>query len=94
MNSRLDRSTSWIYLLPGFNTLVGEVREGGAGNEAAHAGGDMQVPVFQNNLPLANHHERCPAQLHALEDVVLSRLRHKHKMGYFRRKSVKVLKSA
>lgn len=67
-----------IHLLPGLNTLVGKVREGRAGNEAAHAGGDVQVPVFQNNLPLADHHLWGSTQLHALEHVVLGSLQHKH----------------
>lgn len=73
----LCNSKTCIYLLPGFNTLIGKVREGGAGNEAAHARGDMQVPILQNNLPLANHHEWGSTQLHALKDVVLSSLKAK-----------------
>lgn len=66
-----------IYLLPGFHALVGEVREGSAGDEATHSGGDVQVPVFQDDLPLANHHEWGSTQLHALKDIVLSSLKHK-----------------
>lgn len=77
VNSRLDRRWIWIYLLPGFNTLVSKVREGRAGNEATHAGGDMQIPIFQNNLPLANHHLWGSTQLHALKDIVLSSLKHR-----------------
>lgn len=63
-----------FYLLSGFNTLVGKVWEGGAGNEATHAGGDVQVPLFKNDFPLANHHQRGSAQLHALKDVILRSL--------------------
>lgn len=78
-----------IYLLPGFNTLVGEVREGSAGNEATHTGGDMQVPVFQDNLPLANHHLWGSTQLHALKDIVLSSLKRKHEIiKYLRRNQI------
>lgn len=45
-----------VYLLSGFNTLVGKVWEGRAGNEATHAGGDVQVPIFKNDFALANYH--------------------------------------
>lgn len=44
-----------VYLLSGFNTLVGKVREGRAGNEATRAGGDVQVPIFKNDFSLANY---------------------------------------
>lgn len=75
-----------IYLLPGFNTLVGKVREGSAGNEATHTGGGMQVSIFQNDLSLANHHQRGSTQLHALKDVVLSSLKHRYSnIIYWRR---------
>lgn len=52
------RKAFWlcVYLLSGFNTLVGKVWEGRAGNKAAHAGGDVQVPIFKNDFPLANYH--------------------------------------
>lgn len=76
-----------IYLLPGFNTLISKVREGWAGNEAAHAGRGMQVPIFQNNLPLTNHHERGSTQLHSLEHIVLSHLQHTRKTMRERRSS-------
>lgn len=69
--------TSVLYLLSGFHPLVCEVREGRAGNEATHTGGGVQVPIFQDNLTLANHHLWRSTQLHAFKDVVLSSLEHK-----------------
>lgn len=77
VNSRQDRNKPCIYLLPGLDALVGEVREGGAGNEATHTRCHMQVPVLQDDLALANHHERGSTQLHALKDIVLSSLKHR-----------------
>lgn len=73
--TQLGPSRTSIYLLPGFNALVGKVGEGRAGNEAAHAGDDVHVPIFQNDLPLADDHLWGAAQLHALKDVVLSSLK-------------------
>lgn len=55
LNLKNNLSIKCIYLLSGFNTLVGKVWKGGAGNVATHAGGDMQVPVLKNDFPLANH---------------------------------------
>lgn len=45
-----------VYLLSGFNTLVGKVWEGRARNEATDAGADVQVPIFENDFSLANYH--------------------------------------
>lgn len=36
----------------------------------------MKVSVFQDNLTLADHHQRGATQLHALKDVVLGGLKH------------------
>lgn len=46
----------FVYLLPGFDALVGKIREGGTRDEAAHTGDDVQVPLLQDNLPLAYDH--------------------------------------
>lgn len=63
------------YLLPGFHALVSKVREGSAGNESPHTGGDVHVTVFHDELPLANYHLWGTTELHALEHVVLGSLR-------------------
>lgn len=60
-----------LYLFPGFDTLVSEVRIRGAGNEASSASGRVQVPILQNNLPLADDQHGCTSQLHALEHIIL-----------------------
>lgn len=46
----------FVYLLPGFDALVGKIWEGRAWNEAANTGDDMQVPLLKDDLSLANNH--------------------------------------
>ena len=59
------------HLPPRFNALVDVVQEGAAGHGAASTLGRMQIAIFQHDLALADDHRRSPAQLHALEAVVL-----------------------
>lgn len=70
-----------LYLFPGFDTFVSEVRIRGAGNEMSSASGRVQVPILQNNLPLADDQQGSTSQLHALEHVILRCLeQHNHIM--------------
>ena len=59
------------HLPPRFNALVDVVQEGAAGHGAASTLGRMQIAIFQHDLALADDHRRSPAQLQALEAVVL-----------------------
>ena len=60
---------------PCLDTLVNEVREGLPGDVAPRAFGDMKGAILQDNLPLADDHQRGATALHAFEDVVLKRLK-------------------
>lgn len=62
------------HLLPGLDSLVGKVWEGGAGQEASAAGDGVQVAVLQDDLPLADHHHGGPTKLHSLKYVIFSSL--------------------
>lgn len=62
------------HLPPGFDALVDVVRERAAGDEAACPLGHVQVAVLQHDLALADDHQRGPAQLQSLEDVILRSL--------------------
>lgn len=59
---------------PGFDALVNEVREGFPGDVPPRALGDVEIPILQHDLALADHHQGRPTALHALEDIVLQRL--------------------
>lgn len=60
---------------PRFDALVNEVREGFPGDIPSGSLGDVEIPVLQHDLALADHHQRRPTALHALKDIVLQRLR-------------------
>ena len=49
--------------------------EGLPGDEAAHALADVDVAILEDDLSLADDHQRGAAALHAFEDVVLHGLR-------------------
>lgn len=59
---------------PCFDSLVHKVREGFPGDVPPRALRDVQIPILQHDLALADHHQGRPTALHALEDVVLQRL--------------------
>lgn len=59
---------------PCLDTLVNKIREGFPGDVAPGAFGDMKGAVFQDNLPLADDHQRRATALHAFKDVVLESL--------------------
>ena len=48
--------------------------EGLPGDEAAHALADVDVAILEDDLSLADDHQRGAAALHAFEDVVLCSL--------------------
>lgn len=59
---------------PRLDTLVNKIREGLSGDVAPRALGDMEGAVFQDDLPLADDHQRRATALHAFKDVVLESL--------------------
>lgn len=54
--------------------LVDVVRERFAGHKASGTFSDVKVPFFQDDLSLADDHQRPAAHLRALKDVVLHSL--------------------
>lgn len=63
--------------------LVDVVGEGFAGHEASRALGGVEVPFLQDDLALADDHQRTAAHLRALKDVVLHSLRRGNEEGRF-----------
>lgn len=59
---------------PRFDALVNEVRERFPGDIPARSLGDVEIPILQHDLPLADNHQGRPTALHAFKDIVLQRL--------------------
>jgi len=68
--------TVYTHPAPGFDALVNEVRERFPGDIPSRSLGDVEIPILQYDLPLADNHQGRAAALHAFKDVVLHRLEH------------------
>lgn len=66
------------HLVPDPYTLVEVLGEGLPGDEAAHALVDVDVAILEDDLALADDHQRGAVTLHAFEDVVFHGLRGKN----------------
>lgn len=64
----------YTHPAPCFDALVNEVRERFPGDIPPGSLGDMEIPILQHDLPLADNHQGRPTALHAFEDIVLQRL--------------------
>lgn len=64
----------YTHPAPCFDALVNEVREWFPGDIPSRPLGDMEIPVLQHDLPLADNHQGRPTALHAFKDIVLQRL--------------------
>ena len=60
-----------LYPAASLYPLVNVVREGFSGHVASWALGGVEVPLLQDDLALADHHQRPAAHLCAFKDVVL-----------------------
>ena len=65
------------HLGPDPYTLVEVLGEGLPGNEAAHALVDVDIAILEDDLALADDHQRGAVALHAFKDVVLHGLQGK-----------------
>lgn len=63
-----------LYPAASFYPLVDVVRERFASHIAPRALGGMEVPFLQDDLALADHHQRPATHLCAFKDVVLHSL--------------------
>ena len=63
------------HLVPDPYPLVEVLGEGLPGDEAAHALADVDVAILEDDLALADDHQRGAVALHAFEDVVVHGLR-------------------
>lgn len=64
-----------IYPAAGLYPLVDVVWEGFTSDVASRALSGVEVPVLQDDLALADHHQRSSTHLSPFKDVVLHRLR-------------------